>query len=102
MERNHLEQINEISKHIFDESVDMFDNMEKLKKEIKRINMITLNIKINTAHMNTAEGRALAKSGEIISNALNEMIDEVDSLEVNSGRIKEFGKQIGSVLNGGE
>lgn len=93
-------KLNQLSKDTFCEAVDMFENLEKIKKEIQRLNMVTINVKISTAKMgDNLEAKALSQTGEIISNALNEMIHEIDSLEVSSARIKEMSKEIGKIVN---
>ena len=77
-------RIDELTKELFTRSTEAFS-------EIRKLEMLIINIKISTAKMgNNPEDRALAATGDIIEKALIE-------LESSTKSVRDSAKEIGKL-----
>ncbi|MBB6215453.1 hypothetical protein HNQ80_001542 [Anaerosolibacter carboniphilus] len=81
-------KLNDYSKRIWQESVNVFTDLEHLRLAI-------LNIKISVAKIDSGEHRALATVADYLS-------DSIDSIEAKTGRIRDLSKHIGREINQSE
>lgn len=80
-------QIDELTKKLFDGSTKAFD-------ELKRLEMIIINIKIATAKINHPEARALSKTGDIIEQALIGLEDSTKNVRDISKEIARLNREV--------